>query len=415
MQSFEELSPNQIEALSKPCRKCGVGPATDNGYGYKVGGVVKKNGRYGPWVQCDRCGQKVYRPRGRAFATGTQTTFVADTSVATQVTATVDPKDIEAAAKRVTENVTARVVSTVEEMGKKMLTGAVEDARKLLSSIQSELDKLRANTPTVIEVKKDDGKSSIVKNAHFYFARLVRLVKAGVPVYLWGPAGSGKTTAALQAAEALGIDAEIDTLDPTTFRSMIQGYMTPSGEPVHTAFTRCWTGGKGYVPDETDNAPGHVQTLFNSALANGHAPLAWGNVARKDGFLFIGTGNTPGRPTREFPDRKPMSAAFADRLYFIHWPLDPAIECRLAGLPIPARPEVASKKIDKQTWVTFVQRIREWSLTNAPTLMVTPRASIVGLTALSLGESPEQVADGLIFRGADKDLRDKALNACRNW
>ena len=242
--------------------------------------------------------------------------------------------------------------------------------------------------------------------------RLLKLILADFNVYLWGDAGTGKTSAALRALVLLKRQCEIDTLDMSTFRSMIQGYMTPTGEPVHTAFTRCWCDGKGYVADETDNAPGHVQTLFNSALANGHAALAWGNVARKDGFSFIGTGNTPGRPTRAFPDRKPMSAAFMDRLYFVYWPLDEAIEARAAGMMIPNRPaRPEPKPIKPSDWVTWVKLVREWAKKEMPTLMVTPRASLAGLQALAIGESCEEVAHALVFRGADNELVHKALHA----
>jgi energy-coupling factor transporter ATP-binding protein EcfA2 len=283
-----------------------------------------------------------------------------------------------------------------------------------LVGLRAEVTALASAKATVLEVKTGSGPKATTKQiagAHFLMPRLLKLLDAGFAVYLWGPAGSGKTTAAMQAAKVLSRESEIDTLDPSTFRSMVQGYMTPTGEPVHTTFTRCWTGGKVYIADETDNAPGHVQTLFNSALANGHAPLAWGNVARPDSFSFIGTGNTPGRPTREFPDRKPMSAAFADRLYFLYWPIDPSIECRAAGLTPPKAEPRYETTASAQLWVSFVQSLRAWATVNAPTLMITPRASLAGLKALAAGETPAEVADGLIFRGCDAELKRKALYA----
>lgn len=268
--------------------------------------------------------------------------------------------------------------------------------------------------PAIIEVRRPDAAPVTIEGAHFLLPRVIRLLGAGMHLYLWGPAGGGKTTAAMMAAHGLGRESEIDTLDPSTFRSMVQGYTTATtGEPVHTAFTRCWAtdGGKVYVGDECDNAPGHVQTLFNSALANGHAPLAWGNVGRLPGFGFIGTGNTPGRPTSEFPDRRPMSAAFKDRLYFVYWPMDPAIECRAAGLPVPTPPRREERTCTPAEWGRFVQRLRAWAAVNTPTLMVTPRATLDGLRALAAGETPDEIADGLIFRGADAEMRRKALAA----
>jgi len=391
MQVFTELAPNQQEAIGKPCRKC---KATNT--------VRKRYGRYGPWVQCDACGDKVYRPRGRSFPQGSQGSLPLQTPI---VSVTPTNEQVEQAISKLLKPDVERELVKLQAQR--------DENGKALSAVASELAKLKASKPVIIEVQQAKGNPVVIEGAHFLFARLVKLVRAGLNLYLWGPAGSGKTTAALQVATSLKLQAEIDTLDPTTFRSMVQGYMTPTGEPVHTTFSRCWTEGKIYVADETDNAPGHVQTLFNSALANGHAPLAWGNVQRAPGFGFIGTGNTPGRPTREFPDRRPMSAAFADRLYFIHWPLDPAIECRAAGLPIPARSELTSATVTPQEWVAWVRKVREWAKVEMPTLQVTPRASLIGLQALALGEHPQDVADALVFRGADDEMRGKALKAVR--
>lgn len=261
-----------------------------------------------------------------------------------------------------------------------------------------------------IEVTLPSGETTAVEGAHYFLERAIKLLAAGFNLYLWGPAGSGKTTAALQVAKALGRECELDTLDPTTFRSMIQGSIMPTGNHAETAFTRCWEQGKVYIPDETDLAPGHVQTLFNSALANGHAPLAWGSIERPEGFGFIGTGNTPGRATRAFPDRKAMSAAFMDRLYFVYWPIDPAIECRVAGLPIPAPPQRNVRTCTPQAWGKWVMDVREYCKDNAPTVMVTPRATILGIKAMECGEGLEEIADGLVFRGADPELRNRILS-----
>lgn len=388
---YTELSANQREAVGKPCRKCGKGT------------YVERSGTYGLWVQCNAwpCKGKVYRPRGAWVARGKVET---GGQVITVPPIQPEPEPISGTWS------TEAVKSIATELD-------LAQAAKLETLLGNELAKLRAEQvaqlPTVIEVQRGGEVVARVENAHYLMPRLLTLLGADFNVYVWGPAGSGKTTAALQAAAALGRQGEIDTLDPTTFRSMVQGYMTPTGEPVHTSFTRCWVQGKVYVADETDNAPGHVQTLFNSALANGHAPLAWGNVARTDGFLFIGTGNTPGRPTREFPDRRPMSAAFMDRLYFMYWPLDPAIECRAAGLPIPHKDKPSQTTVTGQAWVKWVQQIREWCKENMPTLQVTPRASLIGLKALELGESALDVAHALVFRGADSEMVNKALSAVR--
>lgn len=406
---YTELSKNQREAVGQTCKVCHMGTYT------------QRTGTYGVFVGCSRfpaCKAKVYRPRGAWVARGTvevgnQRVVIPPTAEPPQVVSESSRQDEPQAA--ISQHDTSECLQRFGQASKRIdgLQADVARLERAAGELETQLASVRANSPQIIEVKRQNGETAVVKDAHCLMPRLLKLLSADFHVYLWGPAGSGKTTAALQAAEALGHAAEIDTLDPTTFRSMVQGYMTPQGEPVHTAFTRCWCEGKVYVGDEMDNAPGHVQTLFNSALANHHAPLAWGNVAKRETFAFVGTGNTPGRPTRDFPDRKPMSAAFMDRLYFVHWPIDPAIECRAGGLPIPARQGPSYEPIEPSKWVSWVQRLRSWAVDNAPTLMVTPRASLAGLKALAIGESPMDVADALVFRGADSELRSKALNAVR--
>ena len=411
------LSQNQLEALNKPCAKCGKGT------------IIKRTGRYGDFVSCSMwptCQHKIYKPRGIAVTKAREASGGSGSpqSILEQIEAAMksagakgsDNTNTESGNSESQENSTQsaeKLKHAVTQMAESLLAEEKKSVNNKLNALQKKIDTLEANQPKIVQVKHGEVVIAEFTDEHYLMPRLIRLISADFNVYLWGDAGTGKTTAALRAFQILKRDVEIDTLDMSTFRSMIQGYMTPTGEPVHTAFTRCWVNGKGYVADENDNCPGHVQTLFNSALANGHAALAWGNVVRKQGFSFVGTGNTPGRPTRQFPDRKPMSAAFMDRLYFVHWPLDEGIESRAAGLPLsPRAKEPEPRVIDPKDWVKWVRSIRDWSKKEMPTLMVTPRASLAGLQALAIGETCEEVAHGLVFRGADEELVHKALTHC---
>lgn len=433
---YTSLAPNQERALHEPCRKCGALPLGPDhrgsinlawpnwdGQWSSRTGMQKRIGRYGPWVECKDCGEKVYRPRGRGWkpyppVTKTvvesykvETLPIPLPTPATTVQVTATEEQVRTAVSSFALPVLSKLTAVVEQSNSKAEQANIK-ASLALGNVERELALLKAAQPVVIEIRTAESVKT-VQDAHFLMPRLLKLLGEGLNVYLWGEPGSGKTTAAMQASEALGMGSEVDTLDRTTFRSMIQGFISADGQrQVHTSFTRCWSEGLGYIADEADNAPGNVQTLFNSALANGHAPLAWGNVERHPKFVFIGTGNTPGRPTRQFPDRQPMSAAFADRLYFMYWPIDPAIECRAVGLPIPPRPELAPIKVSNTGWVTWVRKMRDWASVNMPTMQVTPRASLTGLQALALGEHPLDVAHGLVFRGADSEMVSKALHAC---
>mgnify|MGYP001577502392 CR=1 FL=1 len=410
---FTALSENQRLAVGTPCKECATGI-------YK-----ERSGKFGPFVSCSRypaCDSKVMRPRGFHVSSDTVPNEVeALASVIPEVVAPIAP-----ATSTFSENFSmavpassleSQILALVQPSINSALAKVEIDAGKVLSVVQAEIAKLSNAAPLVIEVKREDQPTRTIEGAHYLMPRLLKLLSAGFHVYLWGPAGSGKSTALMQALTALGKGFEIDTLDQTTMRSMVQGFCRPNGEANHTSFTRCWQGddtapdGRGYIAEECDNAPANIQNLFNSALANGHAPLAWGNVERKPGFSFCGNGNTAFRPTRSFPDRKPGSAAFIDRLYFMHWPIDPAIEARVAGVASCRDNVRVETTCTPAAWHAFVTGLRAWAMTNAPTLMITPRATLLGLQALACGETPAEIAHALIFRGADNELVSKALNA----
>ena len=408
---FTELSPNQRAAIGTPCRKCGVGEYRE------------RSGKFGPWVQCSRyeCGDKVHRPRGcHAPKDEPQAPAEIDQEMAQAANLPEMPETPEIK-EELPMPAAGSLESTIIALVKPHIDAALGtvkvDAGSVLAEVKSqiteEIARLRNAAPAVIEIKRDGAEPARVEGAHYLLPRLIKLLAAGHHVYLWGPAGTGKTTAAMMAADALGREYELDTLDRTTFRSNIQGFLRPDGTPQETAFSRCWSSGKVYVCDEADNAPANVQNLFSSALANGHAPLAWGQVSRQPSFGFVGTGNSPFAPTTQFPDRLPGSFAFMDRLYFMHWPLDGAIEARACGI---SAPEIPARRDDwtcsAVQWGTWVRTVRSWAESNAPRIVVGQRASLIGLQALACGETPEEVAHGLVFRGADAELTRKALSAC---
>jgi MoxR-like ATPase len=277
---------------------------------------------------------------------------------------------------------------------------------------------LDASPVTRIVLTRQDGSEvTIPEGEHYNFARLLRLYNAGIrAVYIWGPAGTGKTTAATRAAAALGLNWEMEGLDGSSPRSALFGYRTPEGEPVLTPFLRTFTDPKGgLVIDELDGSPGTLQVNLNSALANGHVGTAWGKVERGEGFGLWGTGNGPGRPTPAHPERKNMAGAFKDRLYFMYWPLDKNIERRACGrslVKVPAR-KGSVRDVSPEAWGRWIEEIRDWTEKNCPAqIHVSTRAVIEGLKALAAGETPEEVADGLIFKGADDSMVAKALAAC---
>jgi MoxR-like ATPase len=278
--------------------------------------------------------------------------------------------------------------------------------------------KPQGNAPVRIEIKPVGDLPPIdVSEDHPEVPRIIKLFMAGLFPYLFGDAGNGKTTALMRAATILGeiqgrtIGMEIDTCDRSTPRSAILGYRTPNGDPVQTPFTSLYANGGLLIHDEMDNAPAYVQSILNTALANGHSPSAWGTIKRHPDFFYCAAGNTPFRPTARFPDRLPGSFAYMDRLYFVHFEIDPNIERRACGRPLVKRPARKAETCSAANWGAWVEEVRAWTKENTPTIQVTPRATFSGLKALAAGETPLEAAHGLVFRGADSALVDKILSA----
>jgi hypothetical protein len=268
-----------------------------------------------------------------------------------------------------------------------------------------------APPPPDLVIRRDDAPPVKIEGAHYLVPRIVKLMSARIPVLVWGEAGTGKTTLAAQVADALGLEFHFDTLTRDSSRVQIYGYRAPDGTPVETPTTRAYAAGDRAMlaHDEVGYSPPSVQGMLNSALANGILPAAWGDL--RGAPAYLATDNTPLGPTEDHPDREEGSPAYKDRLYFIRLDLDENIIRRACGLsPVrrAARPEATCTAAD---WGTWVLSARAWCKRNAPNLHVGQRAALVGLRALAAGETPEEVAEGLVFKGCDPSLRSKVLDA----
>ena len=408
---FTELSANQTAAIGTTCRVCSAGE-------YR-----RMDGRFGPWVQCSRyeCKDKVYRPRGVHASTDAAPEAPertpAEVEIDRQITEDAAPTTTDMGVPDMaTGSLEQTIISLVKPHIDSALSHVKVDASSVLADVKeqiaSEIAAIRAMVPQPIVLTRPDGETAKVEGAHFMMPRILRCLNAGLFPFLWGPPGTGKSTALIQAAQALGVDFEVDTLDPTTTRSMVQGYTDARGEQVLTPFARRYLSGGLWIGEEIDLAPAAIQSLLNAALANGHAPIAGRCQPRSEKFMCAVNGNTAGMPTSAHPERKRMGEAFRDRLYFMYFPRDPAITARACGVTPEAVPERRLTMCTSAEWHTFVTKAMSWTTKNAPTLHVTDRAVHVGLRALSAGESVREVADGTIFRGADAELVAKCLSAC---
>lgn len=120
-------------------------------------------------------------------------------------------------------------------------------------------------------------------------------------------------------------------------------------------------------------------------------------------IIFVGTGNTSGRGGDwQFPERRKIDEASIDRLAFIQWGYDEAMELALA-LGINGR---------ATAWVKWIQAVRTYcgKKENGVKggIYATPRSSMAGAKDLLVAGMPfftiAEIAERHVWKGADRDL-----------
>lgn len=267
-------------------------------------------------------------------------------------------------------------------------------------------------SPT-IRIEVAGSQEITIDRQHALFRHLLMTVAARCHVYLAGPAGSGKTTAAEEVAKALGLEFSCQSFGPQTMQSTLLGYQTAGGEYVESEFRRRFEKGGVYVFDEMDNASSHVVTVLNSALANGYCAFPDKMVKRHPDFIVIACANTFGQGGDRQYLRNQLDAATLDRFAFIEWKYDDAFEASLIGATC-AKPTtfIAPEhggSMTAQQWFDRVHEIRKVVDRLRLRMVVSPRATILGARLFAAGFGRTWVEEMLILKGSDESTRSKIL------
>ena len=173
--------------------------------------------------------------------------------------------------------------------------------------------------------------SKIPGVAHKQLQKVVNLLKVKLNVYLYGPAGTGKTVLCEQAAAALSLPFYSDQRVGDTFT--LSGFVDASGKYQETSFYRAFSGGGVYMLDEFDASDPNAVIWLNTALANGFATFPGvGRVNAAPDFICIAAGNTIGRGAdSDYSGRCVLDAATLSRFAFVAVDYDEEIEKMIGG------------------------------------------------------------------------------------
>jgi MoxR-like ATPase len=254
-----------------------------------------------------------------------------------------------------------------------------------------------------IEIKLADTTTELPQLSHSALPEIVAILAAGLNVFMVGPAGSGKSTIAHQAADALGIAFYALSLGPTTPTSKLFGYMDAQGNYVRTPFREAYENGGVILLDELDNGHPGLVAEINQATANGYCAFADGMIKRHEDCRIVATGNTFGRgPDRLFVGRNILDAATLDRFTTVEILIDERLESRIArGFANDEnRPLI-------EDWIGYVQQVRRKVESQKLAVIVSPRATIEGAKLLACGLERSRVEEIRLFAGMGADIVTK--------
>lgn len=262
-------------------------------------------------------------------------------------------------------------------------------------------EQIKKQSPTTIVIKKPGAKRlKKLGLQHKQMPILLEYIGARCNVYLVGPAGSGKSRAAKEVADALQLKFFSESVSQQSPVSLLKGYMDAKGNYVSTSFRRAFEKGGIFLLDEMDAGNANVITALNSAVSLDVGQIASfpdGMIKKHKDFICIAAANTIGRGgDREYVGRNPLDAASLDRFIFIEWEYDEVLE----------RAICTARGYD-QKWVDHVQACRKAAGTLKIRLVISPRASFFGGALLAVGRDWDEVEDAVIFKGVDKGTVEK--------
>ena len=191
---------------------------------------------------------------------------------------------------------------------------------------------------TALRITFPERKEIVIPDSvHPMFPRLLECMQARVPTWLYGPAGSGKTSVAPMLASLLCPEHEpsdrlaILSLGPATQFHDIVGYADAGGNLVPGPMQRPFTNGGLMVFDEVDNGSAEAITPLNTPIGNRlcNFPVV-GMVHAHPDFYCIATANTYGQGADAvYIARVQQDGAFMNRFAYIPWGYDEALEQRI--------------------------------------------------------------------------------------
>lgn len=216
-------------------------------------------------------------------------------------------------AMSVIEQAVINTVSNVkaEEIEKQIMDNVQNTVRQF---IQDEYGTIERKIVTEVDGRKVEQKGVL----HEKFDTVLKFVANNEPVFLTGPAGSGKNVICQQVAKSLGLDFYFT--NAVTQEYKLTGFTDAMGRFQETQFYKAFKNGGLFMLDEMDASIPEVLVILNAAIANRYFdfPAPIGFVEAHPDFRVVAAGNTTGQGADfEYIGRNQLDGASLDRFAIV--------------------------------------------------------------------------------------------------
>ena len=272
------------------------------------------------------------------------------------------------------------LVKTQEYRINELLNTKEKDQTKEMQELK---ELLQAKTKELEALKKSE--NSEVK--HEKFDKLLKLLKKKKAIYLYGPAGTGKSKLAEQLAKSLNLN--FYPMSTITQEFKFTGYEDGNGLYHDTNFHKAVKDGGVFFIDEMDSCASDVLVGLNACLANGYFDFPHETIKCHPDFRVVSAGNTIGRGAdSDYVGRQALDLSTLDRFLTIKIDYDTNIDLAVAN--------------NDESLVQFAHALRKASNETEITILMSYRA-ISNIADLIEDFELEEIMEWSVLKGLEQD------------